>query len=44
MYIGSNWNVLSVLYAIFFLTPVIGLLIAWATYGVYWGLMPGMQI
>ncbi|KIY97374.1 hypothetical protein MNEG_10587 [Monoraphidium neglectum] len=44
VYIGSNWNILTLLYAIFLLTPILGLVAAWATYGVYWGLMPGMAL
>ncbi|GBF89394.1 hypothetical protein Rsub_01966 [Raphidocelis subcapitata] len=42
VYVGSNWNILTVLYLIFMLVPIFGLLAAWASYGVYWGLMPGM--
>jgi hypothetical protein len=34
VYIGSNWNILTVLYLIFLLVPIVGLGLAWATYGV----------
>lgn len=36
MYVGGRWNTLSVLYLIFLLTPLIGLVFAWATYGTLW--------
>ncbi|PSC74862.1 hypothetical protein C2E20_2033 [Micractinium conductrix] len=36
VYIGSNWNELSVLYLIFMLTPLLGLAFAWATHGTLW--------
>lgn len=42
VYIGSRWNELSILYLIFMLTPLLGLLFAWASYGVYWGVTPGL--
>lgn len=36
VYIGSRWNELSVLYLIFLVTPLLGLLFAWATHGTLW--------
>lgn len=36
VYVGGRWNTLSILYAIFFFTPLLGLLFAWATYGTLW--------
>ncbi len=42
VYIGSRWNELSVLYLIFLVTPLVGLLFAWLSYGVYWGVSPGL--
>ena len=36
VYVGSRWNTLSILYAFFFFTPLLGLLFAWATYGTLW--------
>lgn len=42
VYVGSRWNELSVLYLIFLLTPLVGLLCAWLSYGVYWGITPGL--
>lgn len=38
VYIGGRWNTLSVLYLIFLLTPLAGLVFAWASYGSLWGL------
>ena len=35
-YVGSRWNELSVLYLIFLLTPLAGLLFAYLTYGKLW--------
>ena len=42
VYVGSRWNELSVLYLIFLLTPILGLFFAWMSYGVYWGVTPGL--
>lgn len=42
VYVGSRWNELSVLYLIFLLTPMLGLLFAWLSFGVYWGVTPGL--
>jgi len=36
VYIGSRWNELSILYLIFLLVPLMGLVFAWATYGTLW--------
>lgn len=37
VYVGSNINTLSVLYGIFFFTPLIGLAFAALSYGKLWG-------
>lgn len=42
VYMGSRWNELTVLYLVFLLTPIVGLLCAWLSYGVYWGVTPGL--
>ncbi|KAL4434603.1 hypothetical protein ABPG77_002726 [Micractinium sp. CCAP 211/92] len=36
VYIGGRWNELSVLYLIFLLVPLLGLVFAWATHGTLW--------
>ncbi|GMH44415.1 hypothetical protein BSKO_12367 [Bryopsis sp. KO-2023] len=36
-YTGSRFNILTVLAGLFFFTPVVGLIIAYFTYGIYWG-------
>jgi len=36
-YRGSRWNVLTVFALLFFLTPTVGLIFAYFTYGKYWG-------
>lgn len=36
VYIGGRWNELSVLYLIFLVVPLLGLLFAWATHGTLW--------
>lgn len=36
VYIGSNWNELSIGMLIIFIIPLLGLLFAWATYGTLW--------
>lgn len=36
MYIGGRWNELSVLYLIFLMVPLLGLVFAWATNGTLW--------
>lgn len=36
VYIGGRWNELSVLYLIFLMVPLLGLVFAWATNGTLW--------
>lgn len=36
VYTGGRWNELSLLYLIFLLTPLAGLLFAWLSYGKLW--------
>ena len=36
VYRGGRWNVMTVLAAIMFGTPLLGLLLAWASYGTLW--------
>jgi hypothetical protein len=36
-YKGSRWNILTVLAALFILTPVAGLIFAYFSYGIVWG-------
>lgn len=42
VYVGSQWNTLSVLYGIMMLSILGGLLGAWLSYGTYWGVTPGL--
>ena len=34
---GSKFNILTVIIIVSLLAPVLGLVFAWQTYGVYWG-------
>lgn len=36
VYVGSNWNILTVLLALGFATPLLGLLFAFLSYGTLW--------
>lgn len=36
VYIGGRWNTLSVLYLVFMMTPLAGLVFAYVTYGTLW--------
>lgn len=36
VYVGSNWNVMTIGLAIAFLVPILGLFFAWSTYGTLW--------
>ena len=36
-YKGSRWNILTVILALTFAVPLIGLIFAWFSYGRYWG-------
>eukprot|EP00887_Chlorella_sp_A99_P003001 scaffold9.g3001.t1 len=36
VYLGGRWNELTILYLIFLLVPLAGLVFAWATYGTLW--------
>lgn len=38
-YVGSRWNILSLMMGLIIAIPVAGLLFAWATYGTLWGLV-----
>ena len=34
---GSKFNILTIIVIVSLLAPVLGLIFAWQTYGVYWG-------
>jgi len=36
VYVGSKWNIMTVLMAVSILVPVMGLVFAWASYGTLW--------
>lgn len=36
VYVGSNWNILTLMMGLMIATPLAGLLFAWATYGTLW--------
>jgi hypothetical protein len=42
VYIGGRWNVLSILYLVFLLTPAAVGLFAYLSYGHLWGVSPGL--
>lgn len=39
MYVGSNWNMLTLLMGLSIGVPMVGLLFAWLSYGNLWGLV-----
>lgn len=36
VYVGSNWNIMTFLAIVTFLVPLLGLLVAWLSYGTLW--------